>query len=141
MLLLLNFALTTYLTGLIWTVQVVHYPSFGQVPREGWLSFHQAHMRRMGYVVMGPMVAELAAALWLAWAGRHTLPGGAGWWALVLVGVVWLATFLVAVPFHNRLARGYDFIAIDGLTRTNWLRTVAWTARLGLLGWLLAARV
>lgn len=137
LLLLLNFAAATYLTGFIWTVQVVHYPSFGQVPKAGWGSFHAAHTRRISYVVMAPMVLELGLAAWLAWAGT-ALPGGAGWWSLGLVGLVWAATFFISVPFHNRLAQAYDYIAIDGLIRTNWLRTLAWTARAGLLGWLLA---
>jgi hypothetical protein len=137
-LLLLNFAAAAYLTGLIWMVQVVHYPSFGLVPKEAWVAFHRAHTRRMGYVVMAPMVLELALAIWLAWAGRAALPGGAGWWSLGLVALVWAATFFISVPFHNRLETGFDYIAIDGLTRTNWLRTLAWTARAVLLGWLLA---
>jgi hypothetical protein len=137
LLLLLNFAVAAYLTGLIWTVQVVHYPSFGRVPKEVWAAFHADHTRRMGYMVMAPMVLELGLAIWLAWAGRTALPSGAGWWSLALVGVVWAATFFISVPFHNRLEKGYDYIAIDGLTRTNWLRTLAWTARAGLLGWLL----
>jgi hypothetical protein len=48
--------------------------------------------------------------------------------------VVWLVTFLISVPFHNRLAANdYNYIALDGLTRTNWLRTLAWTARAALL--------
>ena len=129
LLLLLNFALAAYLTGLIWTVQVVHYPGF----------YHAAHTRRMGFVVGAPMVLELALAAWLAWAGRGALPHGAGWWALGLVMFIWAATFFISVPFHNQLeTNGYDFITIDGLTRTNWLRTLAWTARLALLGWLLA---
>jgi hypothetical protein len=46
-------------------------------------------------------------------------------------------TFFISVPFHNRLAQGFDYIAIDGLVRTNWLRTLAWTARLTLLGFML----
>ncbi|WP_460611317.1 hypothetical protein [Hymenobacter terrigena] len=138
LLLLLNFAVAAYLTGLIWTVQVVHYPSFGQVPKEAWEAFHAAHTRRISYVVMAPMVIESGLAIWLAWAGRAVLPAGAGWWSLALVVLVWAATFFIAVPFHNRLGQGYDYIAIDGLTRTNWLRTLAWTARAGLLGWLLA---
>ena len=136
-LLLFNFAAAAYLTGLIWTVQVVHYPSFGQVPKDAWAAFHDAHTRRMSYVVMVPMVIELGLALWLAWVGRTDLPGGAGWWSLALVTLVWAATFFISVPFHNRLAQGYDYIAIDGLTRTNWLRTLAWTVRAVLLGWLL----
>ena len=138
LLLLLNFAAAAYLTGLIWTVQVVHYPSFGQVPKEAWAPFHAAHTRRMSYVVLAPMVLELGLAVWLAWAGRGVLPGGSGWWSLALVLLAWAATFFISVPFHNRLAQGYDYIAIDGLTRTNWLRTLAWTARAILLGWLLA---
>ena len=135
LLLLFNFAVAAYLSGLIWTVQIVHYPSFGQVPKEGWAAFHAAHTRRMSYVVMAPMVIELALAIWLAWVGRAGLPGGAGWWSLALVGVNWATTFFISVPFHNRLAQGYDYIAIDGLTRTNWLRTLGWTARAVLLGW------
>ena len=138
LLLLLNFAAAAYLTGLIWTVQVVHYPSFGLVPKEAWPVFHAAHTRRMGYVVLAPMVLELGLASWLAWAGRSALPGSAGWWSLALVLLVWAVTFFVSVPFHNRLEGGFDYVAIDGLTRTNWLRTLAWTARAGLLGWLLA---
>ena len=138
LLLLLNFAAAAYLTGLIWTVQMVHYPGFGQVPKVGWAAYHAAHTRRMSYVVLVPMVVELALAMWLAWAGRTALPGGTGWWSLGLVGMIWVATFFISVPFHNRLAQGYDYIAIDGLLRTNWLRTLAWTARAALLGWLLA---
>ena len=137
LLLLLNFAAATYLTGLIWTVQVVHYPSFGLVPKAAWPAFHKAHTRRMSVVVLAPMVLELALAAWLAWAGRATLPDGAGWWSLALVGLVWAVTFFISVPFHNRLEQGFDYVAIDGLTRTNWLRTLAWTARAALLGGLL----
>ncbi|MBF9143124.1 hypothetical protein [Hymenobacter properus] len=137
LLLLLNFAVAACLTGLIWMVQVVHYPSFGLVPKDAWVAFHHAHTRRIGHVVMAPMVLELVLAIWLAWAGRAALPGGVGWWSLGLVALVWAATFFISVPFHNRLEKGFDYIAIDGLTRTNWLRTLAWTARAVLLGWLL----
>ncbi|UOQ75648.1 hypothetical protein MUN84_13300 [Hymenobacter sp. 5516J-16] len=81
------------------------------------------------------MVLELLLALALAWQG-HDL-GAARWWQLVLVVLAWVATFFISVPFHNRLAQGYDYVAIDGLVRTNWPRTLAWTVRAGVLGWLL----
>ena len=70
LLLLLNFALAAYLTGLIWTVQVVHYPSFGLVPKAAWPAFHAAHTRRMSFVVLAPMVLELGLALWLGFRNR-----------------------------------------------------------------------
>lgn len=134
-LLQLNFALAAYLTGLIWTVQLVHYPSFAQVAPEKFVVFHRQHSTRMGWIVMVPMVLELGLAAWLAWAGQAL--GGAVWWSLALVLLIWVATFFISVPFHNRLAQGYNYIAIDGLVRTNWIRTLAWTVRLFLLGTLL----
>lgn len=81
------------------------------------------------------MVLELGLAVWLAWQGRAL--GAAVWWALGLVLLIWAATFFISVPFHNRLAQGFDYVAIDGLVRTNWLRTVAWTGRTAVLGYLL----
>ncbi len=135
LLLFLNFTLAVYLTGVIWTVQLVHYPSFAQVAADKFVAFHQQHSSRISWVVMGPMLLELGLAVWLAWQGRGM--GAAVWWALALVLLIWAATFFVSVPFHNRLAHGYDYVAIDGLVRTNWLRTLAWTARSGLIGWLL----
>lgn len=135
LLVLLNFGLAAYLTGVIWTVQLVHYPSFAQAARETFPAYHQQHSSRISWVVLAPMVLELSLAIWLAWQGRAL--GQAVWWALGLVLLIWAATFFISVPFHNRLAQGYDYVAIDGLVRTNWIRTVAWTGRLGLLGWLL----
>ncbi|GAB2461816.1 hypothetical protein GCM10011375_13200 [Hymenobacter qilianensis] len=135
LLVLLNFALAAYLTGLIWTVQLVHYPSFAFVATDKFVAFHRAHSTRMGWAVMAPMVAELGLAAWLAWQGRAL--GGNVWWSLALVLLIWAVTFFVSVPFHNRLAQGFDYIAIDGLVRTNWLRTIAWTARFALLGYML----
>ena len=133
LLLLLNFALAAYLTGVIWTVQLVVYPAFADVDPARFAAFHGRHSTRISWVVLAPMVAELGLAAWLAWAA----PSGPTWWAFGLVVFIWAATFFVSVPFHNRLGQsGYDYVAIDGLVRTNWLRTVAWTARLGLLGWL-----
>ena len=135
LLLQLNFGLAAFLTGLIWTIQLVHYPSFGLVGKAEFVRFHQAHTTRMGYLVLAPMVLELGLAIWLAWAARQTPLAGPAWGALALVALIWAVTFFISVPFHDRLAAGYDYIAIDGLTRTNWLRTLAWTGRLALLGY------
>lgn len=134
-LLLVNFLLAAYLTGVIWTVQLVHYPGFAQAARDTFPAFHEQHSRRISWLVLGPMVLELLLAAALAWQGPDL--GAARWWQLALVVLVWAATFFISVPFHNRLAEGYDYVAIDGLVRTNWPRTVAWTLRTALLGWLL----
>lgn len=138
-LLLLNFAAAAYLTGVIWVVQLVTYPALMLVGKPEFARYHAAHTRGMGWVVGAPMVAELALGGWLAWAAYGAWGAGLALGQLALVLVVWAVTFFVAVPFHNRLAAGgYNYIALDGLVRTNWLRTLAWTARAAWLGWLLS---
>ena len=137
-LLFLNFTLAAYLTGVIWMVQLVTYPALLLVGKPEFSRYHAAHTRGMGWVVGAPMVLELGLAAWLAWVAYPTWGAGLALGQLALVVVVWLATFFIAVPFHNRLeAEGYNYVALDGLVRTNWLRTLAWTARLALLGGLL----
>jgi hypothetical protein len=132
-LLLANFTLALYLTGLIWTVQVLHYPSFGLVGAAEWAAFHRAHTSRITPLVMGPMLLELILGGWLAWQGG----GWVGKVAYVFVLIIWAQTAFVAVPLHNRLAVRFDLHLVDRLVRTNWIRTLAWTARAGLLGWLI----
>jgi len=135
-LLQLNFGLAAYLTGLVWTVQLVVYPALLLVGRAEFPRYHAAHTQGMGWAVGAPMVLELALAAWLAWAAYHA-PHATPALALTQLGLVlliWVVTFFVSVPFHNRLAaHGYDYVVLDGLLRTNWLRTLAWTARLAVL--------
>ena len=134
-LLLLNFTLAAYLTGVIWVVQLVTYPALTLVGKPEFARYHAAHTRGMGWAVGAPMVAELALAAWLAWVTYPIWGAGRALGQLALVLVAWAVTFLVSVPFHHRLAAGgYNYIALDGLTRTNWLRTLAWTVRTAWLG-------
>ncbi len=142
LLLLLNFALGLYLTGLIWTVQVVHYPGFALVPPVAWSAFHRAHTARITWVVMGPMLLELALGGWLAWRGPALgISAWFGWGLYGLVLLTWAHTGLVAVPLHNRLGAGFDAGLVQQLIQANWVRTIAWTLRASGLGWLVWERL
>ena len=119
---------TLFLVGLIWLVQVVHYPLFAMVGEREFAAWEREHCRRVAWVVLPAMLAELALTAWLWW---HAPPQWRGWCTagLVLLGVVWASTFLLQVPCHERLAQGRDPAAVHRLVQTNWLRTWAWTAR------------
>ena len=49
-----------------------------------------------------------------------------------MVGAIWLSTFALQVPCHARLGRGFSLGAWRLLVRSNWVRTVLWSARLAL---------
>ena len=137
--LIANAAAAWFLTGLIWIVQVVHYPLFASVGREGFGSYESAHARLITLVVGPAMLAELAAALVLAFVRPSAVPAWAAWTGLGLVAAIWLSTFLVQVPLHGTLAGGFDAEAHARLVATNWFRTAAWTARAVLAAWLVYA--
>jgi hypothetical protein len=125
----LNLAATLYLTGLIWTIQVVHYPLMNRVAPERFVEFHRQHGARISLVVIAPMVIELATAALLAIDPPPGVPAAATLTGLALVAVIWISTFAIQVPCHNRLGRGFDGATHRRLVLTNWLRTVTWTVR------------
>ncbi len=134
-LLLIHAAATWFMTGLIWFVQVVHYPLFAGVGRDTWADYGEKHRARTTFIVMPVMLIELAAAGWLA----ATRTDGLAITGLALLALVWLSTFLVQVPLHARLGAGHDAALMRRLVTTNWLRTIAWTAR-GVIALLMLTR-
>jgi hypothetical protein len=131
-LLVAHAAVTWSLCGLIWFVQLVHYPLMLEVPAAAAVAYEQAHCRRITPLVAPLMLLEAGLAAWLClWppAGR---PLGLLLAGAVLLAIVWLSTFLVQVPLHDQLSRGDDLGAKQRLVRSNWLRTAAWTLRAGI---------
>jgi hypothetical protein len=122
-------AATLFMTGLIWFVQIVHYPLFAKVPPAAFPRYQQQNLVRTTPVVLPPMIVELAAGLaLLVWrpplVPRWTAIAGA-----VLLGVIWLSTALVQAPAHGRIAAAFDARTHRAIVATNWVRTVAWSAR------------
>ena len=138
-LLLMQLAATLYMTGLVWFVQVVHYPLFEAVGPGGFRAYADAHVRRTGWVVGPPMLAELGCALLLIWIRPPGVPGVALAVGLGLLAVIWASTLRLQVPRHARLQRGFHAASHRALVRTNWIRTAAWTARSLLVLSMLAA--
>lgn len=136
--LLLHAAATLFMTGVIWFVQVVHYPLCAGVGEERFPAYAAGHSRRTTWVVAPPMLLELATGLLLL-ARRPTGVGtGAAWIGMVLLAVVWLSTALLQVPRHRLLGVGFDVVAWRALVASNWVRTLGWTARAGLVLLMLA---
>lgn len=128
-------AATVFLAGLIWFVQIVHYPLLRAVGHDHFAQYEQLHVQRTTWVVLPSMLIEaltvalLAAMPLLPWEveppGRVLALVGAG-----LLVIIWMSTFLIQAPCHHRLQTGgFDQRVWTRLVQTNWLRTVAWTAR------------
>ena len=132
---LAHLATSWALFGLIWTVQLVHYPTFRYVP--DFSEFHQHHTSSIALIVTPLMVAELAIVCWTTYRTGFSWP-----WLILLVVVlfIWAVTFLQAIPLHNLLASDRQESTIESLIRVNWPRTVLWTLKAGWISWLFVTR-
>jgi hypothetical protein len=133
-----HLAVTLILVGLIWTIQLVHYPLMSMVGPEAFGSYHSAHSAQTTFLVGPLMVVELLTALFLALSPPEGVSTWVCWVGLCLVGMIWLSTMFLQVPMHNQLSQGFQVEAHFWLVRSNWVRTLAWTARGGLWLYLVA---
>jgi hypothetical protein len=129
--------LTTFaMVGVIWFVQIVHYPMMASFDRENFASHEKEHCDRTGWVVVPLMLVEIFTFALLLIEGIRSnafLISG------LLLGVIWASTFLIQVPLHRRLLGGWSARQHQRLVTTNWIRTAAWTGRGFLLSWIWTA--
>jgi hypothetical protein len=127
--LVINALATCVMVGVIWFVQLVHYPLLATIGIDRAPEIAVEHQRRTGWVVGLPMAGEGATTLWLVF----DLPNGVNS-ALPYVGGFLLAialgsTIFLSVPLHEKMAQTPTEDIGHKLVRTNWPRTIAWTLR------------
>ena len=124
-----HLAATAVMCGVIWFVQLVHYPLLSVVPVESATRTALEHQRRTAWVVGPPMAVEGLTVLAIFFAP----PEGVSWWLPwaggVLLAVALGCTVLLSVPRHTRMATRPDARVGRELVVTNWPRTVAWSLR------------
>lgn len=126
---------TWFMVGLIWFVQVVHYPLMARVGEGAWREYERLHQRLTTLIVGPAMLAELATGAWLLLMAREREAGMVYALGLALIAVAWVSTAVLQVPCHRRLEGGFDPRTHRRLVTTNWIRTAAWSARAVLVGW------
>lgn len=125
--LIINLFSSFFLCGLIWVVQLVHYPSFhgfDKVDYHKWMNFH---ISGISVIVVPLMLTELGSSLLLTFIDAPfpvIQQTGLG-----IVILIWLITFIVQVPLHEKLTGGYDKEVVDKLIRSNWWRTLLWSLK------------
>ena len=135
--LIANFVSTLFMVGLIWMVQVVHYPLFDDIGKENYASYQQRHQSNITLIVGPVMLIELVTAILLVWYSIDDISKPMVYTGVGLVAVIWLSTAFIQVPCHEKLVKGFDPTAYKWLVNSNWIRTIAWTARGVLVTWML----
>lgn len=133
--LLINLVASFFLCGLIWIVQLVHYPFFKYVSGENFEEAMGFHRKKISLIVVPVMFAELLSSFWLAFFSssysNYHITG------FLIVLLIWGVTFTIQVPLHGKLSQSVDQQLIDKLVRSNWIRTALWSTKATIGIWLL----
>lgn len=129
LLLLTHIAATVFMTGVIWFVQIVHYPLLTFIGPAMFAAYERANIARTAAVVGPVMILEALTAILLIARRPAKVRKGEAWLGIVLLAIIWGSTALFQFPAHEALISGFDAELITKLTLSNWLRTALWSAR------------
>ena len=127
-LLLIHAFATLSMVGVIWFVQLVHYPLMPHVDGSRFPKFEIEHQRRTSWVVAPLMLIEAGTSMLILLISRDTSIWLA-WLGVVSLVAIWVSTFSWQVPCHARLEKSFDEQTHRDLVHSNWFRTVLWTLR------------
>ena len=122
---------TSIMTGVIWVIQIVHYPSFHFIEKELYTAFQKFHMNKISIIVMPIMLAELITGIMLFLDKSSKSPLLTI--SIIILVLIWLITGVFFSKAHNELIAGYQELVVNQLVVMNWIRTLLWTFRLLLL--------
>ena len=128
-LLLIHLISTSLMVGIIWVIQVVHYPSFHFIGNSRYISFQKFHMERISYIVIPVMLVESISGFLLIYDELNLIL----LISMILLLSIWMLTAFFFASVHKKLVSGYQLEMVAKLVKINWIRTLLWTLRLLLL--------
>lgn len=130
--LLLTHSFATWvMVGVIWFVQIVHYPLYKNI-KEGFQGYERMHLRRTALLLTPILILEIVTAIFLVGCAPEGIILKLAAYNLVILILIWITTLLFQISQHQKLAIRFSAHQHRLLLLTNWIRVVLWTLR-GLL--------
>ena len=121
-LLIVNFFISSFMLGLILVTQIVSYPLFLKVEVDNFSIFHDDYVSRISFIAVPVMLGELFIST-LVYYYFNTF---FGFMILLSIILIFISTFIIQVPLHNKLKLANNRKHIIKLVNTNWIRTYLW---------------
>ncbi len=119
----------SYLLSLVIITQFITYPSFLHIDKRKFPEYHKKYVNKISFIVAPFMIIELLSLSFIAYLSGEFLIIK----SLILLLVIWLTTFIVMIPSHNKISSTFDEIEIKRLINFNWVRTILWFSKLSLI--------
>ena len=111
--------------GLILVTQIVSYPLFLKVEVDNFSIFHDDYVSRISFIAVPVMLGELFISTLVYYYFNTFL----GFMILLSIILIFISTFIIQVPLHNKLNLANNRKDIIKLVNTNWIRTFLWLVK------------
>ena len=111
-----------FMIGISLITQFITYPSFKSIDLNLFSNFHKAYTRKMLFIVGPVMIIEflsLAILLFVNFNFNFLIQ-------FTLICSIWVLTFFVIVPIHNKISIKPKINLFNRLIQLNLIRTIFW---------------
>lgn len=119
----------SYLVSLVFMTQFITYPTFLHIDKDKFSEYHRKYVNNISFIVAPVMLIELLTLSLIAYFSSEFLIIK----SLILLLVIWLTTFFIMIPSHNRISKSFNKKEIISLINYNWVRTILWSLKLLLI--------
>ena len=119
----------SYLVSLVFMTQFITYPTFLHIDKDKFSEYHRKYVNNISFIVAPVMLIELLTLSLIAYFSSEFLIIK----SLILLFVIWLTTFFIMIPSHNRISKSFNKKEIISLINYNWVRTILWSFKLLLI--------
>tara|TARA_A100000164_G_scaffold199049_1_gene176665 strand:- start:490 stop:948 length:459 start_codon:yes stop_codon:yes gene_type:complete len=119
---------TSIMVGVIWVIQLVHYPSFHFIDKDIYSAFQKFHMNKISLIVLPLMIVEIITGVILL--NLHNFKNAFILISFIILIIIWAITGVFFSSVHSKLIIGYQELIVNQLVAINWIRTLLWTLRL-----------
>ena len=123
---LIQIVCNSYLVSLVFMTQFITYPTFLHIDKDKFSEYHRKYVNNISFIVAPVMLVELLTLLLIAYFSKDFLIIK----SLILLLVIWLTTFFIMIPSHNRISKSFNIKEIKSLINYNWIRTILWSFKL-----------
>ena len=116
----------SYLVSLVLMTQFITYPTFLNIDKDKFSDYHRKYVNNISFIVAPVMLIELSTLSLIAYLSSEFLIIK----SLFLLLVIWLTTFFIMIPSHNRISKSFNIKEIKSLINYNWIRTILWSFKL-----------
>ena len=109
--------------------QFISYPILLKIDENNFRRYYDDYINRIAFIAGPLMIAEIITGFMLLFFILNTIIKI----SFFILLLIWMSTFAIQVPIHDRLSVKHSSKLIKNLIFTNWIRTFFWIFKLLIL--------